>query len=80
MMQAVSAALLHFVWQGAIVGIWLSIVLAALRRRSANARYVVSCAALAGLALFPVVTTAVLYSQDLPMDLRRMASISRACA
>ena len=37
--EAVSAALIHFVWQGAIVGFLLWATLGVLRHRSANARY-----------------------------------------
>lgn len=82
MTQALSAALLHFVWQGAIVGFLVWITLAALRKRSANTRYVVSCAALVVLVAVPVITTAVLYSQAPSLDVRgeaaTIAVISRA--
>ena len=60
--QAVSAALIHLVWQGAIVGLALWIALAALKHRSANARYAVSCAALATLVLLPILTVACVLS------------------
>ena len=56
--QALSAALIHFIWQGVVVGFALWIALAALKHRSANARYVVSCAALAALVLMPILTVA----------------------
>ena len=59
--NAISRALIHFVWQGAIAGLSLWVILIALRRRSANSRYVASCAALAAMALMPVITTAILY-------------------
>jgi uncharacterized protein (TIGR03435 family) len=68
--QALSAALLHFVWQGAIVGFLLWATLAALRSRSANARYLAGCAALVVLVALPVITTAVLYSQAPQTDVR----------
>lgn len=38
--------LVHFVWQGALVALLVAAVLAALRRHSANARYVAGCAGL----------------------------------
>ena len=45
--QAVGWALLHLLWQGTIVAAILAAVLALMKRQSANARYVVSCGALA---------------------------------
>ncbi len=59
--DALSAALLHFLWQGLAVALLLWITLFALRKRSANARYAASCFALAVLAILPVVTTAWVY-------------------
>ena len=61
--QALTAALLHFVWQGPIVALVLWSALFLLRKRSANARYLAACAALAILAVLPIVTTAILYSR-----------------
>src|SRR5258708_30281871 len=60
--SAFSLALLHFVWQGAAVAVLLSITLFALRRATARTRYAASCAALAMLALLPVITTSWLYT------------------
>jgi TonB family protein len=60
---AISRALIHFVWQGAIAGLFFWIVLHLLRQRSANVRYVVGCAAMIVLALLPLVTAEVLYSR-----------------
>lgn len=59
--HALSAALLHFVWQGLMLTIlfWLAMFL--LRKRSASLRYVVSCAALALLVVLPVITTWAFY-------------------
>jgi len=48
--------LVHFVWQGAAVALVLGVALAAMRRRSAGARYVASCLAMIALAAAPVVT------------------------
>jgi len=47
-------ALLHTLWLGLAVALVLACVLAALRRRSANARYVVACAALGLMAALPI--------------------------
>ncbi len=54
--QRLGWALLHFVWQGAVVAGLLAVLLSALRRRSANARYLVACAGLAAMASLPVAT------------------------
>jgi beta-lactamase regulating signal transducer with metallopeptidase domain len=67
--DALSAALVHSLWQNAIVAIVFWLALAVLSQRSANARYAVSCAALAVMVAVPIVTTAVLYARALPPDL-----------
>jgi len=54
--QALTAALLHFIWQGLLVAFLLWAALTAMRKRSANARYWVSCVALAVLAAMPAIT------------------------
>lgn len=54
--QRVGWALLHLVWQGAIVAVTLAGAVRLLRRRSANVRYVAACCALGALALLPVLT------------------------
>jgi bla regulator protein BlaR1 len=61
--QSLSAALLHFVWQGLLVAFLLWVALFLLRKRSANSRYVASCIALAVLAVLPIITAAVLYTR-----------------
>ena len=53
--------LLHFVWQGALLGFAVAGVLWLCRRRSANARYAVASGGLAALLAAPVVTAAVLW-------------------
>ncbi len=60
--DVVSSALVHSLWQNAGVGVLLWIVLVALRHRTANARYLASCVALALMVALPVVT-ALLLSQ-----------------
>jgi beta-lactamase regulating signal transducer with metallopeptidase domain len=59
--QALSAALLHFIWQGTAVAFLLSIAFTLLRNRSANARYFAACAAMALTAALPVVTLCLAY-------------------
>jgi TonB family protein len=63
-----SLALLYFLWQGTLVAILLWIALLAMRKRSAQARYVVSCAALAVLILLPAATAYVLYERPAPVS------------
>jgi uncharacterized protein (TIGR03435 family) len=54
--MALSAALVDFLWQGALVGLIAWAVLVALQGRSANARYAVACAALGILTVLPLAT------------------------
>jgi TonB family protein len=62
LVSAISSALIHFLWQGSIVGVGLWFVLFALRNKSANVRYWCSVAGLAVMAVLPLVTTVALYS------------------
>ena len=55
-----SAALLHFVWQGSLVAMLLWAALLGLRRRPAPWRYAASCVALAILAMLPAATVWIL--------------------
>lgn len=59
--QAISAALLHFVWQGAAMALLLWITLAILGRRPARLRYAVSCAAFGVMSALPFVTAFLVY-------------------
>jgi TonB family protein len=59
--QALSAALLAFIWQGMLTAFLLWTALALLRDHSARARYAASCAALAAMAILPVATACFLY-------------------
>jgi beta-lactamase regulating signal transducer with metallopeptidase domain len=54
--RALGWALLHSLWQGALVGLLLAAVLSLLRGRAANVRYAASCAALALMLLLPAAT------------------------
>jgi TonB family protein len=60
--QALRTALLHFVWQGVVVAFLLWIGLFLMRKRSANARYVASCAALVALVALPIITACLAYT------------------
>jgi len=61
--QALSAALLHFIWQGTLVALLLWMTLSMLRNRTANERYAASCAALALMAALPALTAWMVYRQ-----------------
>ena len=82
--DALNAALLHSLWQDAIVGLLLWGALVAMRRSSANARYLACCAALGLMAALPVVTTIVLsergvsHLSPMPADLTAAAPITDA--
>jgi TonB family protein len=80
MSHALSLALLHFVWQGMLVVSLLWIVLIAMRRRSASARYVISCVALAVLALLPAFTAFAIYERPAPAVGLRVAATSAQIA
>ena len=54
--ERVGIALLHSLWQGSLVGVGLLVVLILLRGGRAQARYLVSCAALALMLLLPLGT------------------------
>ena len=58
--QALSTALVDFLWQGATVGALLWMTLVALRHRSAQERYLASCLALGALSMLPVLTVVTL--------------------
>jgi len=63
--QAIGWALVHLLWQGVLVAAILAAALALLQRRSANARYFASCAALVALLLLGVATTVRTYNNSL---------------
>ncbi len=61
--QSLSSALLHFLWQGVLLALVLWITLFLLRKRSAQARYTASCAALALMVALPVITAWTVYDR-----------------
>jgi len=67
--DAISSALVHSLWQNAIVGLLLWVVLAALRNRSANSRYLAGCGALALMVALPVATALLLSQRPDPIVL-----------
>jgi beta-lactamase regulating signal transducer with metallopeptidase domain len=60
--EALGWTLVHFLWQGAIVAMTLALVRGALKRRTANLRYLVSCAAMLLMLALPVITFVTLSS------------------
>lgn len=65
--DAITSALMHSLWQNASVGFLLWIVLVVFRHRTANARYLASCGALALMVALPVVTALVLSQPPVPV-------------
>ena len=59
--QAISEALLQFLWQGLLVALLVSVTLYLLRNRGPNIRYLVCCIALLACAALPVITAIALY-------------------
>lgn len=64
-LQALGWSLIHFVWQGALLAILLSGARVMLRNRSANARYLAACAALA-LMLFVMAGNLLFFTASMP--------------
>lgn len=56
--RAIGLALLEFLWQGAAIGASTALILIALRRATAQARYVVACLGLTVMFVAPIVTAA----------------------
>jgi beta-lactamase regulating signal transducer with metallopeptidase domain len=55
---ALGTALLHFLWQGALLGLLACLALALLRNARPQARYAVACAAMLASLLLPAITLA----------------------
>src|SRR5579862_6938317 len=53
--------LVHFVWQGALVGLVAAVALRLLRSASAQTRYAVACGALAAMLAAPLITARLLW-------------------
>jgi beta-lactamase regulating signal transducer with metallopeptidase domain len=58
-------ALIHFVWQGALIGLLAALVLHALRHARPQARYAVACLALLACLLAPIATMLLVLAPDL---------------
>jgi len=73
-------ALVHFVWQGALVGGAAAVALQAMRRSSANARYLAACAALCVMTALPVYTFFALETAAAPATAAPAVSFSQGAA
>ena len=60
-MQRLGWALVHFVWQGAVVGLLFALVIFLLRKHGPAARYVAGCVALLLLSFLPPLTMVLLF-------------------
>jgi beta-lactamase regulating signal transducer with metallopeptidase domain len=58
-------ALLHFLWQGTLIFIAVWVILAATRRLTAHARYLILCSSMSAMAACPVITLAWIWPADL---------------
>src|SRR3954453_15971611 len=77
--QALGWALVHFIWQGALVAALYGVLSISLRRCAANVRYCVACAALALMVVLPLSTMWVMKQSrvralDAPGDKAAVAS------
>lgn len=64
--QAITGALIQFVWQGFLVAFAVSMATVLLRNRNPRTRYGVYCFALLALAIIPVITAIALYDPLAP--------------
>jgi beta-lactamase regulating signal transducer with metallopeptidase domain len=60
--EALGWTLVHFLWQGALVALMLALARVALKRRTANLRYLASCGAMLLMLALPVITFVTLSS------------------
>ncbi|MDD5706256.1 MAG: M56 family metallopeptidase [Kiritimatiellae bacterium] len=65
--QRVGWALVHSLWQAAIVAIVLAVALRLMRKVSANARYLAACAALVLIVALPIVTLRLVRAREQPV-------------
>jgi beta-lactamase regulating signal transducer with metallopeptidase domain len=76
--QALGWALVHFIWQGAVVAILYAGVAALLRGRAANVRYSVACAAMLLMLALPAATIFVIGRSSKDESTSRRASSNEA--
>jgi GWxTD domain-containing protein len=86
LVQALGWALLHFLWQGALVALLLAVVLGIIPQAASRMRYAAACTAMALMVLLPLITFAILTAEArqgtprFPVDLSAGNSISISAA
>src|SRR5688500_12994801 len=76
--QVIGWALLHFLWQGALIGGLTALALAALRRSAADVRYVVGTIGLSLMLTPPAVTAMQLWRAAAPATPHFSAEVTSA--
>ena len=71
---ALGYALVAFVWQGAAIGVLATLALIACRRSAPSVRYAIGCAALAVMAMAPVLTAALAVGDGTSVQLANVAA------
>jgi GWxTD domain-containing protein len=61
-------SLLHFIWEGTIIAVFMAVVLKLLSGRSPQLRYVIACCALALMAVLPLTTFGYLITRPHALD------------
>jgi beta-lactamase regulating signal transducer with metallopeptidase domain len=69
LVPALGYALLHFLWQGTLIGLIAASALIALRRARPQVRYTLACIALAACVVVPVVTLIAQLGSNTPLTL-----------
>ncbi len=76
--QAIGWALLHFLWQGTLVGVLTAIALAVLRKGAADVRYVVATIGLSLMITLPTVTAVQFWRSATPASPAGLIEEARA--
>lgn len=76
--QAIGWALLHFLWQGTLVGVLTAIALAVLRKGAADVRYVVATIGLSLMITLPTVTAVQFWRSATPASWGGLIDEARA--
>ena len=58
LVESTGWALIHFLWQGAVIAAVIVVLLMLMRRASSSAKYIVCCVGLLLMAIGPLLTTA----------------------
>ncbi|MCC8361869.1 hypothetical protein LK996_02065 [Lysobacter sp. A6] len=80
LIPGIGQALLHFTWQGAVIGLLAAIALRGARHAKAQVRYAIGCVALLACAVAPVLTVAVQFIDAAPVASVDFASLNDAGA